>query len=175
MNLGAIGKGYALDRAAEVLQDAGVEDFLLHGGRSSVLARGSNAAAELGAGGWTVSLEDPLRPGRTLAEFTLRNAALGTSGTAAQFFRHGGRRYGHILDPRCGQPAEGMFSATVVAPTAAEADALSTAFYVLGPDRTAEYCGRHPGIAALLVAASPDRNASRVAACNFAEGALRLR
>lgn len=173
INLGAIGKGYALDRAGDVLRDAGIADFLLHGGRSSVLAAGSNAASAE-QDGWVVSLEDPLRPGRALAEFRLRDAALGTSGTATQFFRHRGRRYGHILDPRSGRPVEGMFAATVVASTAAEADALATAFYVLGRERAEEYCARHPGIAALLVLAARQGDAVEVAAFGFAEGVMRL-
>ena len=81
----------------------------------------------------------------------LSNRALGTSGTQFQSFRHEGRRYGHILDPRSGWPAEGVLSATALAPTAALADALSTAFYVLGPQAALGYCRQHPEIAALLV------------------------
>ncbi len=68
-----------------------------------------------------------------------------------QFFVHEGRHYGHILDPRTGWPAEGVLSATVLAPSAAEADALSTAFYVLGPDGAAKYCAQHPAVAALIL------------------------
>jgi len=92
-----------------------------------------------------------VRSDRRLAEIDLRDRALSTSGSGVQFFRHGGKRYGHILDPRTGWPAEGMFSATVLAPTAAEADALSTAFYVLGVEQALAYCQAHPGIGTLLV------------------------
>ena len=80
----------------------------------------------------------------------LGDRALGTSGTQFQSFRHQGRRYGHILDPRSGWPAEGVLSATALAPTAALADALSTAFYVLGPEAALGYCRQHPGIAAAI-------------------------
>jgi thiamine biosynthesis lipoprotein len=59
--------------------------------------------------------------------------------------------YGHILDPRIGQPVEGVFSVTVIAPSAAEADALSTAFYVMGPEKTTAYCEDRPEVSALLV------------------------
>jgi thiamine biosynthesis lipoprotein len=149
LNLGAIGKGYALDRAADVLVEAGMDDFLIHGGQSSVLARGSQGSGE--SRGWTVGLCDPLRPERRLAEIQLHDRALSTSGAAYQFFRHQGKRYGHILDPRTGWPAEGVFSATVVAATAAEADALSTAFYVLGVDAARAYCSEHPAVATLLL------------------------
>ncbi len=68
-----------------------------------------------------------------------------------QFFEHEGRKLGHILDPRSGLPVEGVLSATSLAPTAAEADALSTAFYVLGPDGVEQYCARHPEVGAILV------------------------
>ena len=69
---------------------------------------------------------------------------MGTSGAAFQRFEAGGRVYGHILDPRTGEPAIGPASVTVLAPTAAEADALSTAFYLLGPEAAAAYVGEPP-------------------------------
>lgn len=76
---------------------------------------------------------------------------MSTSGAGIQFFRHEGKRYGHILDPRTGMPAENVLSVTVLAPTAAEADALSTAFFVMGLEKTAEYCDTHPEIGVMLV------------------------
>jgi thiamine biosynthesis lipoprotein len=153
LNLGSIGKGYALDRAAEQLLAAGVGDFLLHGGQSSVLARGSRLAGTA-PDGWTVGIHDPLRRGRRIGQLCLRDRALGTSGSANQSFRHRGRRYAHILDPRTGWPAEGVWSATVLAPTAAEADALSTAFFVMGADAAFRYCRSRPDLAAVLVCSS---------------------
>jgi thiamine biosynthesis lipoprotein len=150
VNLNSIGKGYALDRMAELLAAESVDDYLLHGGKSSVLARGNQPGAETPE--WNIGLRHPLRQSERLAEFSLLDQALSTSGSGTQFFIRRGRRYGHILDPRTGRPAEGLYSATVVAPTAAEADALSTAFYVMSPDEVAEYCDKHAGIGALLVA-----------------------
>jgi thiamine biosynthesis lipoprotein len=156
LNLGSIGKGYALDRCAERMEAAGIGDYLLDGGYSSVLARGgqlgdaSHGPAEA-PNGWTVGVRHPLRPDRRLAEVRLRNRALATSGSGVQFFRHRGRRLGHILDPRSGQPAEGVLSATVLAPTAALADALATAFYVMGPEGAQQYCHSRPEIAAVIV------------------------
>jgi thiamine biosynthesis lipoprotein len=99
-----------------------------------------------------VAVRHPLHQSETLAELVLRNQALSTSGAGTQFFIRRGRRYGHILDPRSGFPAEGLYSATVIAPTAAEAEGLSTAFYVMGPERAGEFCAARPEIAALLVA-----------------------
>jgi len=147
LNLGGIGKGYALDRMSELLAKEGVGDFLLHGGNSSVLACGSRA----GMSGWAVGLAHPLKSGERLAEFRLHHQALGTSGSGTQYFHHQGQRYGHIIDPRTGRPAGAVLSSTVIAPSAAEADALSTAFYVGGSDLARAYCGAHPEIAAVLV------------------------
>ena len=94
--------------------------------------------------GWTVGVRHPLRPDQRIGEIRLRNGALGTSGAGTQFFFHEGRRLGHILDPRTGRPAEGTLSATVLARSAAEADALSTAFYVLRTrlPQSGRYCRR---------------------------------
>ncbi len=162
LHLNSIGKGYALDRMAEQLDSItgaegdAVGDYLLHGGRSSVLARGCcpvGVTAPDTKPAWTIGIPHPLAAGRRLAEVDLVNEAIGTSGSGTQFFEHAGRRYGHLLDPRTGRPAEGVFSATVVAPTAAEADALSTAFYVMGVNEAADYCADHAEIGAILVAA----------------------
>ncbi len=157
LSVNGIGKGYALDRGGAVLREAGVTDFLFHGGQSSVLASGSYAAA--GGRGWTVGLTHPMRPQQRIAEFFLRDRALGTSGSGIQSFHAGGRRYGHVLDPRTGWPVEGVYSATVLAPTAAEADALATAFYVLGPDHAEEVCQRRPELAMALVCCGPREGA----------------
>lgn len=132
LNPGAIGKGWALDRAIDWLRMSGVASVLVHGGQSSVRACGIQGPALPGRSGWKVGLRHPLRPGRRLATITLVDRALGTSGSGTQFFIERGRRLGHILDPRTGRPAEGPISATVLAETAAEADALATALYVLG-------------------------------------------
>lgn len=134
LNPGAIGKGWALDRAVDQLVAAGITSCLLHGGSSSVRAVGRQGPGPRDDhGGWPVGIRHPLRPGVRLATIALTDRALGTSGSGTQFFIDRGRKLGHILDPRTGHPAEGVLSATVLAPTAAEADALATAAYVLGP------------------------------------------
>lgn len=153
INLGAIGKGYALDRCGEHLFAAGVENFLIHGGQSSMLARGSRAGDSQGNPCWTIALRHPLKPDQRLAEIHLRDRALGTSGAGNQFFHSGGKRYGHVLDPRTGHPASTLLSATVLAPTAAQADALATAFFVMGLTASVEFCQSRPEFGALLVSA----------------------
>ena len=137
--------------ASRHLKLQGVDNFLFHGGRSSVLASGCRASGG-GEEPWRVGLVDPLRPSERLAEIVLRDRALSTSGSQAQSFQYRGRRYGHILDPRSGFPAEGdILSATVMHPDAAWADALSTALYVLGSEKAVEFCRAHPEIAAILI------------------------
>ena len=163
-DLGGIGKGDALDRAAAHLQGQGVGAFLLHGGRSSVLARGDHAGRSgEDLGGWPVGLGDPHRTTRRLGTVLLRNRAMGTSGSNVQFYRLGGRRVGHVLDPRTGRPVDpdrpgGLLSATAFAPLtgetgAADADALSTALYVLGLEGATALLDASPGFGAILVAA----------------------
>jgi len=141
LNFGCVGKGFALDVAAEKLREHEVTRFLFSGGLSSMLASGEN---------WKIGIAHPLRPGQRLRELTLKDIAVSTSGSQKQFFRHGNKRYSHLIDPRSGQPAEGVFTATVFAPTATLAELLSTAFFVLGAEKAAEYCSRHPEISAVL-------------------------
>ncbi len=147
LDLGAIGKGYAIDRTTAHLDSEGIDQFLVHGGFSSLFARGDH----YGEGGWPVGIRNPLFTDRRYATVLLRDQGMSTSGSNIQYFRYQGRRYGHILDPRTGWPAEGLLSVTVLAPTAAEADALSTAFYVMGLENALAYCDNHPAVGAVLV------------------------
>ncbi len=148
INLGAIGKGYALDQVAALVdREWGTPAYLVHGGRSSVFARGTPGPAR----GWEVTVCHPWDPERRLATLWLRDRAMGTSAATFQYLEHQGKKLGHVLDPRTGWPAEGMASVTVLAPTAAEADALSTAFFILGSEAARRYCERHPEIGAILL------------------------
>ncbi len=177
INLGSIGKGYALDRCAEQMSEHGVDHFLLHGGQSSVLARGSRghfAPGEAAARqGWWIGVRHPERPGQRLVEVRVLDRALATSGSAAQFFLWEGKRYGHILDPRTGRPAEGTLSATVIAPTAAEADAISTACYVMGRDAALEFCRQRPNLGLIFVAPGNKSGSIQVDTLNVADEDLR--
>jgi len=146
-HLGAIGKGYAVDGLAEALISRGLTDWLVHGGKSSVRVSGTHA----GHDGWPIGLQNPLLPDRPLLTLLLKDAALSTSGTAVQWFRVGDKRYGHVLDPRTGWPVETMLSVSVIAPDAALADALSTAFFVLGVENALGCCDNFPEVGAILV------------------------
>ena len=120
-------------------------------GQSSVFAIGTEGP---GKSGWKVGILDPEHPGCRRAVIHLHDRGMGTSAITHQHFRHAGRKLGHLLDPRTAWPAEGVLSATVTAPTAAEADALATAFFILGDERARVYCEAHPDIGAVLITES---------------------
>jgi len=147
INFGAIGKGYALDRVATSINRQ-IRAGLLSAGSSSMRAIGAGAR---GQSGWQVGIRHPRDPQRRLAILRLRNVSLSTSGHEEQFFEFEGRRYGHIIDPRTGQPSEGVSGVTVVHPSAAVADALATAFYVGGPELATRYCANHPNTLAIIL------------------------
>lgn len=153
INLGSIGKGYAVDEAVQILwKDFQVVAGLVHGGHSSIVAIGSEPGTEEG---WPVILSDPKTPEKALGLFRLKDRALGTSAATHQHLVHQGKKLGHILDPRTGWPAMGMLGATVTAPTAAIADALATAFFILGPEPARAYCETRPDIGAVLLVDVP--------------------
>jgi thiamine biosynthesis lipoprotein len=149
INLGSIGKGYALDRMGHLLAKRWkISAMLLHGGSSSVYAKGD---PHRDGRGWRVRIRHPWMRDRVLAQVWLRDQALGTSAATFQYLEHEGKKLGHILDPRTCWPASGLASVSVVAPTAAEADALSTAFYVGGIDVARRWCESHPHTGAILL------------------------
>jgi len=148
LNFGAIGKGYALDRMGALLRARGASRALLSAGSSSVLALGGRGR------GWPVDLR-PQRASRRVGRLWLRNAAVGTSGAGEQFVEIDGRRYGHVIDPRSGRPADGVLGASVVTRDAASADALSTAFLIGGPELAQSYCERQGDTLAVLVLDAP--------------------
>jgi thiamine biosynthesis lipoprotein len=127
---GAWGKGYALDRAATRLREAGVANALLDLG-GQILAMGVDA----GGAAWTVSIAHPRQRRRPVVRVALPpGASLSTSGDSERSLLVGNRAIGHLLDPRTGAPAPDFGSVSVVSPSALLADILSTAFFVLGPE-----------------------------------------
>lgn len=147
LNLGGIGKGFALDQAGKFLLEQELDEWLFYGGFSSILARGTHNQLP----GWPVGIKNPLFTNQRLGTILLEDCAMSTSGSSVQHFRHAGKRYGHILDPRTGWPVSEILSVTVIAPDAALADALSTAFYVIGIEKALEYCDNHTEIGTILI------------------------
>jgi FAD:protein FMN transferase len=168
INLGSIGKGYAIDRAVEVIRNYWwPTSAIVHGGQSSLYAIGSPPGRF--GGRWEVSLRNPANPEVPLGVIRLRNRALGTSGAAFQQFVDDGRVYGHIIDPRTGEPAPGPASVTVLAPTAAVADALSTAFYLMSRDAIQKYVAEEPRIGVILVERETSSRSQQVTTFNVTE------
>ena len=136
LDLGGIGKGFALDRAAERLRIAGADAALLNFG-GELLAYG-------GGGGWPVSIAHPARRLQPVVSLVVSRGAVSTSSQGERGVRVHGRRFGHVLDPRTGLPVESRASVTVVAASATRADAVSTALLVGGRDFARAWASRHP-------------------------------
>ncbi len=154
INFNSLGKGYALDEACRMLAGANSDNFLIQGGQSSVIARGTNP--RFSEDGWPIGIRNPYDPSKLLTQVVLKDESLSSSGNATQGFWHEERRYGHLIDPRTGWPNEGVLMATAIVSgnsqfSAAEADALSTAFYLMGEEETEKYCQTHPEVRAILL------------------------
>jgi len=105
----------------------------------------------------------------------LDDQSLATSGGRHQSMVHSGRRLSHVIDPRTGRPAEGVYSVTVVTGDAAQADALATAMFVLGADASLAFCKRHPEVSVLLLLPSTTRSRELdVVYAGFAGGSLHV-
>jgi thiamine biosynthesis lipoprotein len=163
LDLGAIGKGYAIDRAAEILREAGVQSALLHGGTSTVYALGQPPEAEH----WVVAIERSdqgarvLKPGGVrpppLVSIPLRDESLSVSAVWGKSFKSEGKIFGHVMDPRTGQPAARAVLAAVVLDSATETDALSTALLTLGPKGHDTIAGLRAGMRTLVVTEAAGR------------------
>ncbi len=152
LDAGAIGKGYALEQAGVVLQELGVGSALMHGGTSTVLALGSDPAGRP----WRVAIRDPADGQGMIATADLANRALSVSAVHGRSFSSGGRRYGHVIDPRSGWPVQGNLLAAVITPHATASDAWSTALLVLGGEGFALLAAHQPTAAGLLVREEAD-------------------
>jgi thiamine biosynthesis lipoprotein len=148
LDLGAIAKGWAVDRAMEKLRSLGIQNAIIDAG-GDLRIIGSRP----GKGFWRIGVQHPRESGALLVAFDLRDTAIVTSGDYERFFVADGVRYHHILDPATGQPARGCQSVTVLAATAAEADACATATFVLGPEKGLAFLRSRPGVRGLIVGA----------------------
>jgi thiamine biosynthesis lipoprotein len=146
----------------------GIVSGLFNGGNSSVLAIGAPANDPRG---WSIGLRNPASPEERLGVVRLRGRALATSAATYQNFAYNGRKFGHLIDPRSGRPAAGVAMASAIAPTAAEADALATAFFVLGLDGARRYCESHPDVSAIVL---EDKRDAELEVINLPPGDLVL-
>jgi thiamine biosynthesis lipoprotein len=163
LDLGAIGKGYVADRAADLLQARGIAAGAVLSGRSSIVAWGLPPGEE----GWRVELAHPEDPGGSLATLVAEPGAISSSGAYERRIRAGAREYGHVLDPRSGRPVERLKGATIWSPSALLGDVLSTALFVLGREalepggaveklaRAWSGPGEEPRVSALIAESDP--------------------
>lgn len=151
LDLGGIGKGYAIDQLKSVLQQQQQSNALLNFGQSSIWALGAPPDAP----GWRILVQRP--DGEPAGVITLRDQALSISGTMGQPFIINGRHYGHIIDPRTGRPIQRNLQACILAPTATQAEALSKALLVLGEKRGIALLQQQPGVEGLLLDADGHR------------------
>ena len=156
VDLGGIGKGYAVDQMMALLREWGIEAALVHGGMSSVLAMGAPPDRK----GWLVSLRTPEGSDDLVGTLLLKDRSL--SGSAQPPGR------GYIIDPRTATLAAGPVAAWAAADTAAMSDCLSTAFYILKPGEVEEYCRRHPDDGAIVVV--KDSSGRKVLRCGKWDG-----
>jgi FAD:protein FMN transferase len=145
-HLGGIGKGYAVDRAAEILRSRDIRDFMIQFGGDLYVG------GRRGERPWRLGIRDPRGPADSIfAAIDLTDSAFSTSGDYERFFLRNGRRYHHILDPKTGEPAHGSRSVTIVAGNATLADALSTGVFVLGPEKGMTLIERLPRVEGVIV------------------------
>ena len=170
LDLGGIAKGFAVDRAIANLIEFGTSSALVDLG-GNVFALGLPEGREA----WTVGVRDPLDPDGLLGRFAMVNRAAATSGAYARYVEIEGRRYGHVLDPTTGRPAEGLLAVTVACRSATLADGLSTTLFVLGPEAATRLLREHyPNVDAVLVLPAVGDGRPRILATRGLEGNLRL-
>ena len=146
LDLGGIAKGYAIERMAAILRQHRVSAALLSSGGSTLYAIG----APPGRDGWEVELQDPRGSGRVVLAIGLKDEALSIAGSIEKSFERDGRLYSHIMDPRLGQPAQGLLTVAVRTASATAGDALDNAFFVLGVEGTRSLLKRLPPTEAIL-------------------------
>jgi FAD:protein FMN transferase len=145
IDLGGIGKGYAVDRGIDILKGRGIERALVTAGGDSRII-GDRMGRP-----WLVAVRHPDNPNKVVTRIPLANSAVSTSGDYERFFDEGGVRYHHIIDPRTGHSASKVRSATILAPTATQTDGMSKTAFVLGPEKALEIINRLPEYDAVFV------------------------
>ena len=140
LDLGGIAKGYAVDRAADILRADGITAALISSGSSSIYALGSPP----GERGWKITVRDPFHEDKPADVFHLQNFALSTSGNYEKFFKINGKIYCHIMDPHTGWPVQNMLSTVAAVPTGVETEALTKTFFVGGVEKSRLFLATHP-------------------------------
>lgn len=146
IGFGAIGKGYAADRARKLLEAQGVTAGIINAS-GDLTAWGKQPSGE----DWLVAITNPLNKSKAFSWLPVQNGAVVTSGNYEKFVRFNGIRYAHIIDPRTGYPSTGVMSVTVFAPKAELADALATSLFVMGVETGLDFINQLPGVECVMV------------------------
>ena len=145
IDLGGIGKGHAVDKCIELLQRAGVNNgFVNAGGDSRIIGKKADRL-------WYIGIRHPRDDNKLIANLPLEDIALSTSGDYERFFEKDGVRYHHIIDPKTGDSARAIQSATILADDSTTADALSTSIFILGVEKGMALVNRLPNVSAIMV------------------------
>ena len=153
VDVSGIAKGYAVDRAIQILRDAGIQNALVNAG-GDIYALGSPP----GKKSWRIGIRHPLDSADLLGILELRDKAVATSGDYENFFQVDGKRYCHIMDTKTGWPVEDIMSVTIVADSSAEADALATAVFPLGADHGMKLIENLEGVDGIIVTGEKEDN-----------------
>jgi len=145
-SLGGIGKGYAVDRARDMLRKEGFHDFMIQFGGDMYVSGQSDGRP------WRLGIQDPRgAENHVFASIELSDSTFSTSGDYEKFFIRNGRRYHHIIDPATGEPSLGCRSVTIVATNATIADGLSTGVFIMGPDAGMALIEKLPDVEGVIV------------------------
>jgi thiamine biosynthesis lipoprotein len=146
IDLGGIGKGYAVDQGIGILQKRGIQHAVVTAGGDTRIIGDHMGRA------WLVAIRHPDDPKKVVTRIPLSDAAMSTSGDYERYFDENGVRYHHIIDPKTGHSASKVRSATIIGPTATQTDGMSKTAFVLGPEKALEIINRLPEYDAVFVA-----------------------
>ena len=146
LDLGAIGKGYAIEEAGIFLRDCGITSALLHGGTSTMMAIGTPPQNKVG---WPIGISDPLDDSRMLTSTFLHDEALSVSAPKGKAFQKDGKIWGHVIDPREGFPVQGATLSAVAHPSAMICDAISTALLAMRREESKQFQQKFHGMRTL--------------------------
>jgi thiamine biosynthesis lipoprotein len=173
LDLGSIGKGYAIDRAVDLLVRAGMRRFIVDiGGKLGVRFEGTHQLDSTAA---EILVRHPRKDGEYFGKFHVGSGAVSTSGDYQRYFIENGVRYHHLLDPSTGYPVRGLVSVTVVCDNSLDADALSTVIFLMGRENAMEFIKQRPGLEGMIIYEQGDTLAWEVSeglADRFERGAL---
>jgi len=145
IDLGGIAKGYAVDRASEILSNLGYKNHIVNAG-GDLRVKGLKKNQR-----WTIGIQHPRATEKMTATISISDSSIATSGDYEKFFIHQGRRYHHILNPKTGYPEDGCQSVSVLSKETITADGIATAVFVMGPEKGFEFCKKWKTFECLIV------------------------